>query len=98
MLMSIVLAFVGTTLLSGGYLWGVMRVCGTVVPKVDLFIIAGLGSGLAMLPSVGWVLAILIMSLLILRTTDADPWPEAILSTVGSAIVWLVVRAVFLGY
>jgi hypothetical protein len=98
MVMSVVLAFVAATLVSGAYLWGVMKVCGTVVPKVDLLVIAALCSGLAMLPAVGWVLAILIMSLLMLRTTDADPWPETILATVGSTIVWLVVRAVFLGF
>lgn len=97
-MISVVLAFAAATLASGAYLFGVMRVCGTLVPKVDLFIIAALCSGLAMLPSVGWVLAILIMSLLMLRTTDADPWPETVFGTVGSAIIWLVMRAVFLGF
>lgn len=96
-MISVVLTFVVASLASGAYLWGVMKACGTVVPKVDVFTIAAVCSGLAMLPYAGLILAILVMSLLMLRTTDAGLWPGTLLSTVGSAIIWLVVRAVFLG-
>lgn len=95
--MSIAIAFVVSTVLSAGCLWAVARWAGVRVPVVDLLIIAGLCSGLALLPSVGWVLATIIMSLLILRTTDADGWPDAVLMVVGSNVVWLLVRVVLPG-
>ena len=96
--MSVAVAFVAATLLTACCLWGVARWVGVAVPIVDLLIIAGLCSGLSLLPSVGWVLATMIMSLLLLRATDADAWPDAVLMIVGSNVVWLVVRVVLLGW
>lgn len=96
--MSTALAYVVATLLSACYLWAVAKWTGLVVPLVDLFVIAGLCSGLAMLPSLGWVLATLIMSLLILRTTDAETWPDAVLMLVGSSVIWLSVKLIFTGW
>ena len=55
-------------------------------------------AGLALLPGVGWVLATVIMSLLITRTTVADPWPDAVLMVVGSNVVWLLTKANILGW
>ena len=96
--MSIALAFVTATLLSAGCLWAVTKWTGVSIPTVDLLIIAGLCSALALLPGVGWVLATVIMSLLITRTTAADPWPDAVLMVVGSNVVWLLVKANVLGW
>jgi hypothetical protein len=96
--MSIALAFVVATLLSATCLWAVTKWTGVAVPIVDLLIIAGLCSGLALLPSVGWVLATVMMSLLLTRLTDADPWPDAVLMVVGSNVVWLLVKAMLLGW
>jgi hypothetical protein len=95
--MSIAVAFVAAALLTTCCLWAVSRWVGVAVPIVDLLIIAGLCSGLSLLPSVGWVLATVIMSLLILRATDADAWPDAVLMIVGSNAIWLLVRAVLPG-
>lgn len=95
--MSIALAFVVATLLSAGCLWTVTKWTGVAVPVVDLLLIAGLCSGLALLPGVGWVLATAIMSLLITRVTDTDPWPDAVLMVVGSNVVWLLAKAMLLG-
>ena len=96
--MSIALAFVIATLFSAGCLWAVTKWTGVSIPTVDLLIIAGLCSALALLPGVGWVLATVIMSLLITRTTAADPWPDAVLMVVGSNVVWLLVKANILGW
>ena len=96
--MSIAVAFVAATLLTTCWLWAVTKWSGVAVPTVDLLVIAGLCSGLALLPSVGCVLATMIMSLLILRTTDADMWPDAVLMITGSIVVWLFVRVVLLGW
>jgi len=96
--MSIALAFVIATLLSACCLWAVTKWTGVAIPIVDLLIIAGLCSGLALLPGVGWVLATVIMSLLITRTTVADPWPDAVLMVVGSNVVWLLTKANILGW
>jgi hypothetical protein len=95
--MSIALAFVVAALLSASCLWAVTKWTGVAVPLVDLLIIAGLCSGLALLPGVGWVLATVMMSLLLTRVTDADPWPDAVLMVVGSNVVWLLVKAMLLG-
>jgi len=96
--MSLALAFVLAALFSAGCLWAVTKWAGVAVPIVDLLIIAGLCSGLALLPGVGWVLATVIMSLLITRTTAADPWPDTVLMVVGSNVVWLLVKANVLGW
>ena len=96
--MSIAVAFVVATLLSACCLWAVKKWTGVAIPIVDLLIIAGLCSGLALLPGVGWVLATVIMSLLITRTTVADPWPDAVLMVVGANVVWLLVKANILGW
>jgi hypothetical protein len=95
--MSIALTFVAATLLSAGCLWAVAKWAGVAVKVVDLLIIAALCSGLALLPTVGWVLATLIMSMLVLRLTDADGWPDAVLMLVGSNIVWLLAKVMLLG-
>lgn len=95
--MSIALAYVVGTLLSAGCLWAVTRWAGAAVPIVDLVIIAGLCSGLAMLPYAGWALATLIMSLLVMRLIDVDLRPDTVLMVVGCSVVWLVARATFLG-
>jgi hypothetical protein len=89
-LTTVVLAWVIAALATGAYLWGVMRMCGTTVPLPDVAPVSALCSGLGMLPTVGWVLGVLVMSLILLRATDADPWPDTLLSTVGSAAIWLV--------
>ncbi len=96
--MSVAVAFLVGTLLSACCMWAVTKWTGVVLPIVDLLIIAGLCSGLALLPGVGWVLATVIMSLLITRTTDAGPWPDAVLMVVGSNVVWLLVKANILGW
>ena len=95
---SIALAFVVAAGLTTCCLWAVAKWSRVVIPIVDLLIIAGLCSGLALLPRAGWVLAALIMSLLILRTTDADGWPDAVLMIVGSSLIWMIVKVVFLGW
>jgi hypothetical protein len=96
--MSVAFAFVAATVLTTCCLWAVAKWSGFAVPIVDLLIIAGLCSGLALLPSVGWVLATMIMTLLILRTTEADTWPDAVLMVFGSNVIWLFVRVVLLGW
>jgi hypothetical protein len=95
--MSIAVAFAFATVLTSGCLWAVTKWSGDAIPIVDLLIIAGLCSGLSLLPSVGWVLATIIMSLLILRATDTDSWPDAVLMLVGSNIIWLLARVMILG-
>jgi glucose-6-phosphate-specific signal transduction histidine kinase len=96
--MSIALAFVVATSCSACCLWAITKWTGAAVPIVDLLLIAGLCSGLALLPSVGWVLATMIMSLLILRATDADPWPDCVLMVVASNVVWLLAKVMLLGW
>jgi hypothetical protein len=98
MLVSVAVAFVVATSLSGGCLWAIAKWSGVAAPLVDLLIIAGLCSGLALLPWVGWVLASMFMALLVTRTTEADPWPDAVLMVVGSNVAWLLMRAMLPGW
>lgn len=88
--MSYVISFVLASLLTGGWLWGVARWSGFVVPAADLLIIVGLCNALALLPGLGWVLGMAILSLLVMRTTDADAWPDGVLIVTGSGVVWLL--------
>ena len=98
--MSYVISFALASLLTGGWLWGVARWSGFVVPTADLLLIVGLCNALALLPGWGWVLAMLILSLLVMRTTDADAWPDGVLIVTGSGVVWLLAymaRMTFVG-
>ena len=49
-------------------------------------------SGLALLPGYGLVLGMVIMWLLVLRTTEADAWPDAVVMVAGSGVIWVVVQ------
>jgi hypothetical protein len=95
--MPIALAFIAAAALSTGCLWAVARWSGVAIPILDLLIIAGLCSGLALLPRVGLILAIVIMALLVTRATAADPWPAAVLMVAGSGVIWLLVNVILLG-
>ena len=66
------------------------RWSGFVVPTADLLIIVGLCNALALLPGAGWILAMLFLSLLVVRTTEADAWPDGVLIVTGSGVVWVV--------
>ncbi|HJW76470.1 MAG TPA: hypothetical protein VJ787_12535, partial [Thermoleophilia bacterium] len=68
--MTVAAQFVLAAVLSASCLWAVSKWSGARTPIADLLVIAGLCSALAMLPTVGWVLATLILSLLLVRTTD----------------------------
>jgi hypothetical protein len=89
--MSFVFAFVISAALTGSLLWAVARWSGFAMPGVDLLLVVGLCNGLALLPRAGWILAMLILALLLLRTTEADVWPAALVVT-GSGVTWIVVN------
>ena len=95
-MLSIALVFIVGALLTTGCLWAIATWSGAPVPVVDLVLICVLCSGLALLPRAGWILAMLIMTLLLVRTTDVDPWP-IVLMLVSSTIIWFVVDMLFLG-
>jgi hypothetical protein len=88
--MSYLVAFVVSVVLTGAWLWAVARWAGFVVPTADLLIIVGLCSGLALWPGAGSILGMLFMTLLLLKTTEADAWPDAVLAVTGSGMVWIV--------
>ena len=90
--MSFVSAFVISAILTGSLLWAVARWAGFVMPSADLLLVVGLCNALALLPRAGWILAMLILSLLLLRTTEADAWPDAVLVVAGSSVIWIVVN------
>jgi len=89
--MSYVLAYAISATLTGGLLWAVARWTGFALPIPDLLLMTLLCSGLALLPSVGWVLGMLIMCLVLLRATEADVWPETVLMVAGSGVIWVIV-------
>ena len=96
MIVSIALYFVVATLVTACWLWAVPKLFGIAVPFVDALIIAALCSAIAPLPA-GTVLALIIMALLILKTTEANGWREATLMVVGSGIIWMIVVSLVLG-
>jgi hypothetical protein len=91
--MSSMISFAVASLLTGCLLWGVARWSGFQVPTTDLLIIVGLCNGLALLPSPGWILGMAILSLLVVKTTEADVWPDAFLVVIGSGVVWAAAYA-----
>jgi hypothetical protein len=84
-------------LLTACCLWAVTKWAGVAVTVADLLIIAGLCTALALLPSLGWALATLIMYLLVTRVTGADVWPDTVLMVAGSNLVWSLVKVMLLG-
>ena len=88
--MSYLVTFVISVALTGAWLWAVARWGGSVVPTADLLIIVGLCSGLALLPGPGWILGMLFMALLVVKVTEADAWPDAVLAVTRSGLVWVV--------
>jgi hypothetical protein len=94
---SIALYLVVAMLLTACWLWTAPKLFGIAVPVLDVLIIAALCSAIAPLPGAGLVLAMMIMALLVVKTTEADGWREATLMVVGSGVIWLIVTAVFLG-
>jgi hypothetical protein len=95
--MSFLIGFLITAALTGSLLWAVARCSGFALPVPDLVLIVALCNGLALLPRAGWLLAMAILSLLLLRTTEADAWPDAVLIVTGSGVVWLVVNVFVIG-
>ena len=95
--MSFLIAFVITAALTGGLVWAVAKWSGFALPVPDLMLIIALCNGLALLPRAGWVLAMAILSLLLLRTTEADAWPDAALVVTGCGVVWVVVDVLVMG-
>jgi hypothetical protein len=95
-MLPIALAFIAGALLTTGCLWAIAVWSGAPVPVVDLVIFCTLCSGLALLPRAGLVLAMLIMTLLLVRTTDVDPWPYIVVMLVASAAIWIVVDTLLL--
>jgi hypothetical protein len=91
--MSYLVSFAVASLVTGCWLWGVARWSGFVAPTADLVIVVGLCNGLALLPGPGWILAMAILSLLVVKTTEADTWPDAVLMVTGSGLVWAVAYA-----
>ena len=88
--MPYLVTFILSVALTGAWLWAVARWAGFVVPTADLLIIVGLCSGLAVLPGAGWILAMLFLTLLVVKLTEADPWPDVVLVVTGSGMVWVV--------
>jgi hypothetical protein len=89
--MSYLVTYIITVALTAGCVWGVARWAGFSVPTVDLLFITGLCSGIALAPVwAGWVLAMIILSLLVVKTTQADAWPDAVLMATGCGLIWIV--------
>jgi hypothetical protein len=95
--MSFVIAFVVTAALTGCLLWAVARWSGFALPTPDLVLIVVLCSSLALLPRAGWILGMAIMAMLLLRTTEADTWPDAVIAVTGSGFIWVFVNLILLG-
>jgi hypothetical protein len=91
---TIALAYVVSALLTTGLLWTISWLRGLGTPLVDLCIIAGLCAGLALLPGWGWALGTIFMTLLVLKTTDADVWPDAVVIVLASNVIWAVTYVV----
>jgi hypothetical protein len=95
--MSFAVAYLVSTALTGCLVWAVAKWAGFALPLTDLALIIGLCNGLALLPRAGWVLGMAIMALLLLRTTDADTWPDTVVTVTGSGFIWVFVNQIVMG-
>jgi hypothetical protein len=85
------IAFAISATLTGSLLWAVSKWTGLALPLPDILLLALLCSGLALLPRAGLILGMVIMTLILLRTTEADVWPDTVLIVTGSGIIWVIV-------
>ena len=89
---SLVIAFVVSATLSSLWLRAVTRFTGArTIPISDLLLIAGLCSGLALLPGPGWLLGVIFLGLLVTRLERLDLWPEGLAAIAGCTAIWVVV-------
>jgi len=89
--LSYLVSYIVTLALTAGCVWAVARWAGFRVPTADLLIITGLCSALALAPVwAGWVLAMIILSLLLVKTTEADAWPDTVLIVTGCGLIWIL--------
>ncbi len=91
MLAAIAVTFVVSTTLASLWLRLVARLTGSrPIPLTDLLLIAGLCSGLALLPGPGWLLAVVFLGLLATRAERLDLWPDGLVMAAGCAAIWSI--------
>ena len=86
---SYVALFLVDALASGAWIWGASRWIGSPFPPADLVITAMFCSLLALLPGYGWMLAMVVLWLILRGVRRADLWPDIIVLSGGSALIWL---------
>jgi hypothetical protein len=91
-----VVLFAVYLVLVGLLLWAVARWTGMRFPVADIVITAIVCSLPALFGTVGfrliygWLLGLIIMSLILTRVEDADLWPELTLMVGGTLVIWFV--------
>ena len=90
--MSYVLAYAVSVALTGGLLWARGEVVGLRPPHSRTSSSWCCSAAVSRCcPRAGLVLGMAIMALLLLRTTEADVWPEPCSWWPGSGVIWVVV-------
>jgi hypothetical protein len=79
--------------LVGLWLWSVAKWTGLRFPVPDIVITAAVCSAPALFGAVGaivwgWVLGLIILSLIVTRVEQAEPWPELALMAGGTLLIW----------
>lgn len=82
--------FLIVTLLSGLWVWAVVRYGGVRFPTVDLVLTILVCSAVGALPRVGWLLATIGLVTVALKVEQAEPWPETVILAAGPMVMWFV--------
>jgi hypothetical protein len=91
-----VVLFAAYLVLVGLWLWAVARWTGMRFPVPDIVITTAVCSVPALFGTVGfrliygWLLGLIILSLILTRVEDADLWPELTLMVGGTLLIWFV--------
>lgn len=85
--MSVLAAFVGSTLLSAVCLWVAMKLTVLDGTFLAMLMIAAICALIGLVPLVGWLAAFVAMFILIRHWTDAPIWPDVVLMVIVSRLV-----------
>ncbi|WP_317933144.1 hypothetical protein [Halioxenophilus sp. WMMB6] len=88
--MDVVIAFAIDALISGAILWLAAKLTKVDLAFITAVMVAGASALVGIIPSVGWLLSIIVFFLLLKQYTQAAIWPDLILMVLVSKLVALV--------
>ena len=93
-----VIVFFVTVVLHAICLWAGMKLTKVDGSFVAMLIIAVVSAAVGLIPNpIGWILSTILMFVLIVKLTDAEFWPDAVLMVLVAKVVAIVVGIFLIG-